>query len=77
MRAPQQWDVDYDVIVAGYGYAGGVSAVFANDAGARTVILEKMPHFGGNSILSGGSVTIADNGVNRAGSWERSLCSFR
>jgi succinate dehydrogenase/fumarate reductase flavoprotein subunit len=61
MRAPQHWDLDYDVIVAGYGYAGGVSAIFANDAGARTVILEKMAHFGGNSILSGGSVTIADN----------------
>ena len=41
MRAPQQWDLDHDVVVAGYGYAGGVSAVFATDAGARTLILEK------------------------------------
>src|SRR5216684_1302743 len=61
MKEPKHWDLDYDVVVAGYGYAGGVSAIVASDAGARTVILEKMTHFGGNSILSGGSVTIADN----------------
>ena len=61
MKEPKHWDLDYDVVVAGYGYAGGVSAIFAADAGARTVILEKMAHFGGNSILSGGSVTVADD----------------
>ena len=61
MKEPKHWDLDYDVVVAGYGYAGGVSAICATDAGARTVILEKMAHFGGNSILSGGSVTVADD----------------
>ena len=60
MKEPKHWDLDYDVVVAGYGYAGGVSAICATDAGARTIILEKMAHFGGNSILSGGSVTVAD-----------------
>ena len=38
MRPPQQWDLDYDVVVAGYGYAGATSAIYASDAGARTAI---------------------------------------
>src|SRR5712692_1291897 len=55
MALPDHWDLDYDVVVAGYGYAGGVAAMTAHDAGARVAIFEKMAHFGGNSILSGGS----------------------
>lgn len=61
MGQPRHWDLDYDVIVAGYGYAGATAAIYASDAGVRTGIFEKMPHFGGNSILSGGSVTVADD----------------
>ena len=61
MRQPKKWDLEYDVVIAGYGYAGGIAAISANDAGARALILEKMPHFGGNSILSGGSMTVADD----------------
>src|SRR5713226_2016630 len=61
MKPPKQWDLNYDVVVAGYGYAGATSAIYASDAGARTAIFEKMAHFGGNSILSGGSVTVADD----------------
>ena len=55
------WDMDYDVVVAGYGYAGAMSAMYASDAGARTVIFEKMRHYGGNSILSGGACMVADD----------------
>lgn len=54
MALPDLWDLDYDVVVAGYGFAGGMAAIAAHDAGARVAIFEKMPHFGGNSILSGG-----------------------
>src|SRR5687767_3614065 len=61
MRSPNSWDLDCDVVVAGYGFAGAVSAIYAFDAGAKTVILEKTPHFGGNSILSGGGVAVADD----------------
>ncbi len=59
MRAPESWDLDYDVVVAGYGYAGAMTAITAHDLGARVVILEKMAHFGGNSILSGGACAVA------------------
>lgn len=61
MKAPNSWDLDFDVVVAGYGFAGALSAIHASDAGARTVVLEKMAHFGGNSILSGGGVAVADD----------------
>ena len=53
------WDAEFDVVVAGYGYAGAIAAMAAHDAGRNVAIFEKMPHFGGNSILSGGSVVAA------------------
>ena len=52
----KHWDAEYDVVIGGYGFAGAMSAITAHDAGARVVVYEKMPHFHGNSILSGGSV---------------------
>ncbi|MBI4493278.1 MAG: FAD-binding protein [Chloroflexi bacterium] len=55
---PERWDLEYDVVVAGYGYAGGMAAITAHDAGARVAIFEKMAHFGGNSMLSGGSCAV-------------------
>ncbi len=59
MAVPTIWDMDYDVVVAGYGFAGGWSAIAAHDAGARVAIFEKTRHFGGNSILSGGGCSCA------------------
>lgn len=59
MGRPQDFDMEVDVVVAGYGYAGGMTAVAAHDAGAEVVIFEKMSRFGGNSILSGGSCATA------------------
>ena len=55
MTVPGNWDLEYDVVVAGYGFAGGMAAVTAHDEGASVGLFEKMAHFGGNSILSGGS----------------------
>lgn len=49
------------MVVVGYGFAGGVSAIAAHDAGAKVLLLEKMPHPGGISILSGGGVAFARN----------------
>jgi len=52
----------FDVIVVGYGYAGAIAAIEASDAGARVLLLEKMPHAGGISIMSGGAVRSAFDG---------------
>jgi succinate dehydrogenase/fumarate reductase flavoprotein subunit len=59
MAGADRWDLECDVVIAGYGYAGAIAAMAAHDAGREVAIFEKMPHFGGNSILSGGSVVVA------------------
>ncbi len=50
------FDEEVDVVVVGFGFAGGVSAIEAHDAGARVLVLEKMPDPGGISICSHGAV---------------------
>jgi succinate dehydrogenase/fumarate reductase flavoprotein subunit len=46
----------FDVIVVGFGYAGGVAAIAAHDAGARVLLIEKQAQPGGISICSAGGV---------------------
>ncbi len=41
-RLPK-WDKEVDVVIVGYGGAGAVSAITAHDAGAKVLILEKLP----------------------------------
>ena len=67
------WDREADVVIAGYGYAGAVAAIVAHDQGAKVVLLEKMPHPGGNSILSGGFFRIA-NDTEGAYAYLRRMC---
>ena len=49
----------FDVIVVGYGAAGAATAIAAHDAGARVLVLEKMPYAGGLSVVSAGGARIA------------------
>lgn len=51
--------INTDVLVAGYGASGGVSAITAKDSGADVIILEKMNHLGGCSVLAGGFMKAA------------------
>ncbi len=46
----------FDVIVAGYGYAGAMAAITAADQGARVLLLEKRATPGGISVCSAGGV---------------------
>jgi NADPH-dependent 2,4-dienoyl-CoA reductase/sulfur reductase-like enzyme len=50
-----KWDKEADVVILGTGFAGLSAAITAKDAGAKVLILEKMPqkHEGGNSRVSG------------------------
>jgi succinate dehydrogenase/fumarate reductase flavoprotein subunit len=56
-----KWDHTVDVVVVGYGAAGGSAAVAAHDAGAKVIILEKMPIAGGNSAVCYGGMIIPDS----------------
>ncbi|AIR61032.1 NADH:flavin oxidoreductase [Cedecea neteri] len=54
--APQS----YDVAVIGSGGAGLAAAIRASDAGARVVIIEKMPTIGGNTIKASVGMNAAE-----------------
>ncbi len=49
MKFPK-WQLETEVVVVGYGDAGGAAAISAHDAGAKVLIVEKAGHPGGISI---------------------------
>ena len=51
---PSKWDLSYDVVVVGGGFAGLSASHSAATHGAKTVLVEKMPFVGGNSQINGG-----------------------
>ena len=55
------WDLETDVLVVGYGLAGGVAASIAHDGGAEVLILEKNEYPGGCSIFAGGSAKCVED----------------
>lgn len=54
---------NYDVVVIGAGGAGFSAAIEAKNNGANVVLLEKMPQVGGNSLISGAEMNVAQNWV--------------
>ncbi len=54
--ANETFEEEVDVVVVGYGFAGGVSAIEAHDAGAKVLVVEKMPDPGGISLCSHGAI---------------------
>lgn len=58
--------IDCDVLVAGSGAAGLSAAVTAADQGARVILVEKAPVFGGTSCFSAGVVWIPGSRQARA-----------
>lgn len=56
-----EFDELFDIVVVGFGFAGGAAALAAHDSGARVLLIEKMPDPGGISICAGGGVrTVTD-----------------
>ena len=58
-RNVKSFDEEFDVVVVGYGYSGGISAVEAAKAGAKVLLIEKTTVPGGISICSYGAVRCA------------------
>lgn len=63
---PAKWDEVFDVLVVGSGFAGLAAAIEAQAAGAKVAVLEKMPTFGGNSVINGGIVSVPGNAPQKA-----------
>jgi succinate dehydrogenase/fumarate reductase flavoprotein subunit len=54
-----RFDETFDVVVVGFGFAGGLAALSASEAGARVLLIEKSEVPGGLSICSYGAVRSA------------------
>src|SRR5687768_3362445 len=64
----------FDVVVVGFGIAGGCAALEAARAGARVLLLEKAAVHGGTSSMSGGHFYLgAGTAVQRATGHEDSV----
>lgn len=57
-----RFDESFDVVVIGFGLAGGIAAINAAAAGAKTLLIEKSSVPGGLSICSYGAVRSARDG---------------
>ncbi|GAA4880509.1 FAD-binding protein [Saccharopolyspora cebuensis] len=55
------WDHEVDFLVVGSGGGGMAAALSAADAGMSALVVEKAPHFGGSTALSGGGIWIPNN----------------
>ncbi len=51
---PKKWDDEVDVVIVGSGFAGLSAAAEAAVRGSSTMVIEKMPIYGGNSRINGG-----------------------
>ena len=50
----ESWSDEFDVVVIGFGIAGGSAAVSAAARGARVLVLEKAAAVGGTTAMAGG-----------------------
>lgn len=61
MAEGQKWDMESDVVIAGYGGAGAAAAITAHDAGAKVIIVESLAEGGGNTLISMGGFLCPTN----------------
>lgn len=70
-----QWEIETDVAIVGFGGAGACAAIEASDAGAEVCIVEVSAASGGSTALSSAEVYMGGNGgtpVQRACGYEDS-----
>jgi len=61
----EQWDLETDVAIVGFGGAGACAAIEASDAGADVILFEVTSASGGSTALSSAEVYMGGNGGTR------------
>ena len=77
MSGEMEFDQTVDVVAIGYGFAGACAAITAHDGGAKVLVLEKMPHGGGNSRVSAGQGFVAlpgEDAIRDLVDWLDAMC---
>jgi 3-oxo-5alpha-steroid 4-dehydrogenase len=52
----ESWDLEADVVIAGYGIAGAAAAVEAASVGADVLVVERTGGWGGAAAMAGGFI---------------------
>jgi len=68
----QQWDMETDVAIVGFGGAGGCAAIEVADAGSSAIIFELASASGGSTALSSAEIYMGGNGGTRV----QKACGF-
>src|ERR1700756_1020358 len=72
------WDLEADVVIAGYGIAGVSAAIEAARAGADVLVLERTSGWGGAAALAGGFVYLGGGTpIQKACGFEDSVDNMR
>ncbi|GLS82882.1 flavocytochrome c [Paraferrimonas haliotis] len=68
-----KFDEIYDLIIVGSGFAGMSCANQAAQDGAKVLVIDKMPVFGGNSTINGGAMAVAGSALQKKAGVEDSV----
>ena len=69
---PSSWDREVDVVVVGFGGAGGGAAIEAHDAGAEVLVIEEGTR-GGNTAMAGALTVPKDGRADEAAEYYKAL----
>ena len=72
LREIQEWHLETDVAIVGFGGAGGCAAISAADAGAEAMIFELASASGGSTALSSAEIYMGGSGGTRV----QKACGF-
>ena len=76
VNLPSEWDEEVDVLAIGSGFAGLAAAIEAKEAGASTLVIEKMSRIGGNSRINGGLMSVVGSDFQEENGIEDSVELF-